>query len=365
MVLPESMSEIILGLGFAVMAGVTILFLLRPLSRTRPEPAREMPHVSFYRDQLEEVDRDLARGVLARDEVEISRTEIARRLLAAEDQSRSELSSPALRKLTALGILLTAPLLALALYLAQGSPELPDEPFAPRVEGALDELPIEALVFRVSQQLKETPDDLKGWEVIAPIYSDLGRFSEAANAWQRAIAIGGPTASRLASLGEARMRVGGKGMGKEERQIFGEAEKLDPMEPRAQYYLGLAEIEDGKRAEAAGRWQRLLDKGGAEEPWRAGLEAALLQLNASPAAEAIAALPAADQTAAIESMVAGLAAKLEKTPQDIEGWLRLIKSYGVLNKPDEAKAALLRARKEFAADKAALARLDAAEKAQN
>jgi len=358
------MNEIILGLGFALMAGVTILVLLRPLARLQ-SAAQEKPHLLFYRDQLEEIDRDLTRGVLAREEAQAARAEIARRLLAAEEQAVSGVSNPGLRKRIALGIMLLAPLLALALYLAQGSPELPDEPFAPRVEGALDKLPLEALVFRVSQQLKETPNDLKGWEVIAPSYSDLGRFKDAAHAWERAIAIGGPTASRLASLGEARMRMGGVGMGEAEQQIFLEAEKLDPVEPRTQYYLGLAEIEDGKRVEAASRWQRLLDNGPVDAPWRAGLEAALLQLQASDAASGMSDLSASEQNERIESMVAGLAARLEESPHDIEGWLRLIKSYGVLKKHAEANAALLRARKEFAEDKAALAQLDAAEKAQN
>ncbi len=64
----------------------------------------------------------------------------------------------------------------------------------------------------------------------------------------------------------------------------------------------------------------------------------------------------------IGGMVAKLAARLDENPDDLEGWLRLVRAYGVLGQRKEAEAALGRGRAAFADDKPALARLDAAEK---
>ena len=348
--------EIILGLCFAVMTGAVIVALLRSLSPRRPDATSDKPHLAFYKDQLAEIERDVARGVLAESEAEAARNEVGRRLLAAEDAlGASETSRPALRKKVILALLFFVPILTLGLYLMQGSPELRDTPFGPRVEGPIETLPLEALVYRVSQRLKENPEDLKGWEVIAPIYGELERFSDAARAWERAIAIGGASASRLAGLAEARINAADGAIGARERQLLSEAEKLDPLEPRTQYYLGLADIRNGKQEDALNRWRTLLEAAPQMATWREGFEAAIRRLEQP--ADAV--VPDTDKM--IEGMVTGLAARLEQQPDDLEGWLRLIRSYGVLGRQEDAGAALARARRVFAADGSALARLEHAE----
>jgi len=347
---------IILGLCFAIMTGVVIVALLRPLSPRRSGATPDKQHLAFYKDQLAEIERDVARGVLAKSEAEAARNEVGRRLLAAEDAlSAPEISRPALRKKVILALLFFVPTLTLGLYLAQGSPALRDVPFAPRVEGPIETLPLEALVYRVSQRLKENPEDLKGWEVIAPIYGELGRFSDAARAWERAIAIGGPSVNRLVGLAEAWINAANGDIGARERQVLNDAEKLDPLEPRTQYYLGLADIKDGKQQEALSRWQTFLDAAPETAPWRAGFEAAINRLG-EPAGNA-----AQNTDKMIEGMVAGLATRLEEQPDDLEGWLRLIRSYGVLERQEDANSALAQARKVFAGNASALTRLEQAE----
>ncbi len=54
-----------------------------------------------------------------------------------------------------------------------------------------------------------------------------------------------------------------------------------------------------------------------------------------------------EQAEMISGMVEGLAARLEEQPNDLEGWIMLIRSYGVLERPDEAKAAVDRALAAF------------------
>ena len=64
----------------------------------------------------------------------------------------------------------------------------------------------------------------------------------------------------------------------------------------------------------------------------------------------------------IRGMVEGLAARLEDSPDDLDGWLRLVRSYKVLNEQEKARKAIASARAAFAGDEAALARIEEAEK---
>ncbi len=361
-----------LWLIFAALTGAVIWALLRPLKTARERQAGGS-EVALYRDQLAELSRDVERGLIGENEAEAARIEISRRLIVAADAAERESAAPAAsrgsRRLAIVAIVVALPVFSLALYLTLGSPELPDMPFTARMDKPVTELPLDALVLKVEQHLKDNPEDLRGWEVVAPGYMRQGRFAEAAGAWSRAIAIGGETSGRLAARGEAEVMGANGAVPPEARADFAKAVALDPKEPRAQFYLGLADAQEGKKDAAAKRWTELLATAPKDAPWRAGVEAELADLTgkAPPGPTAEQAGAAADMAPEarkqmIEGMVAKLAARLDESPNDIEGWLRLIRSYGVLGKPAEAKEALARARKTFAADPASLARLDDAEK---
>lgn len=371
--MPDILPDLLLWFFFALMTGGAIWALLRPLGRKGEAPA-DHREIALYRDQLAEVGRDLERGVIAPAEAEAARIEVSRRLLAAADAAQRAEAAPkqkgSSRRLVVAAVMVVVPALSLGLYLALGSPDLPDEPFEPRMSVPVDQLPLAALVLKVEQHLKEDPSDLRGWEVLAPSYIRQGRYAEAASAWGRAIALGGETAARFAAKGEAEAMAANGLVTPVARDDFARAEKLDPREPRAQFYLGIAEVEDGKKEAASRRWQTLLASAPKDAPWRSAVEGELAALNNAapapgPSAQAMGAAadmsPEARQKM-IEGMVAGLAGRLEKNPDDIEGWLRLIRAYGVLGKHDQAARALATARKSFATDKVALSRLADAEK---
>jgi cytochrome c-type biogenesis protein CcmH len=360
-----------LWIGFALMTGAVVWALLRPLGRPRPSDG-EARDVELYRDQMTEVARDLERGVIAPAEAEAARIEVSRRLLAAADAAERDKSAPGAKRsprLAAMLVMLAVPVLSLGLYLALGSPDLPDAPFAPRVAGPADELPLDALVLKVEQHLKDNPGDGRGWEVLAPAYIRQGNFPAAVNAWSRAIALSGETASRLAARGEAEVLAANGVVTSPAREDFAKAVTLDAHEPRAQFYLGIAEVQGGKKDAAAARWRALLAAAPKDAPWRGSIEAELAALtNPAPGPTAEQADAAANMTPEarrkmIEGMVSGLAARLDKNPNDLAGWLRLVRAYGVLGKRAEADAALTRARAAFSGDKAALAELDAAARA--
>lgn len=361
--------HLLLWIGFAAMTGAVVWALLRPLAQ-KTEGKGEERDIALYRDQLAEVSRDLERGVIAPAEAEAAKIEVSRRLLAAADAAQSDKADRNPKRSSrpvAVLVMLAVPALSLGLYLSLGSPDLPDAPFAPRVAGPADQLPLDALVLKVEQHLKGNPADLRGWEVLAPAYIRQGNFSAAADAWSRAIALGGETAGRLAARGEAEVLAANGVVTPAAREDFGKAAQLDIREPRAQFYLGIADVQDNRKDKAAARWKSLLANAPKDAPWRASIEAELAALtNPAPGPSAQQAEAAANMTPQarqkmIEGMVSGLAARLEKNPKDLAGWLRLIRAYGVLGKRDEAKEALGRARAAFASDKSALAELAAAE----
>lgn len=357
-----SPNDILLFVAFAVLTGGALWLLLRPLrvGAANLEKRRGDGEVALYRDQLEEVDRDLERGVIGEREAEAARLEISRRLLAADEERgkvvRGGAADPRWRKGTALALVLALPALTLGVYLAEGSPGMKGQSFAERMNVPPEELPLEGLVLRIERHLKKEPDDLRGWELVAPVYLQLGRFEEAANAWTRAMLAGGVTAGRLAARGEARVMANDGVVGDAAKQDFRKAVELDPAEPRAQYFLGLVDLEAGNRDAALSRWKKLLATAPEDASWSPALRARIASIEERPA------ISAADEPM-IRGMVEGLASRLAEDPNDLEGWLRLIRSYKVLNEPDKAREAVAAARAAFAEDKEALARIVDAEKA--
>ena len=161
---------------------------------------------AVYRQQLDEVDKDLERGLIDDEAANAARTEIARRLLAVHDRGGNAAngagSSWPLR-LTLLSALAVLPLMAVGTYLALGSPELPDQPLAARLNAPAENQSLEVLIARIERHLAENPEDGKGWEVVAPVYMRIGNPQAAAKAYQNTIRLLGPSGERLTDLGEA------------------------------------------------------------------------------------------------------------------------------------------------------------------
>jgi cytochrome c-type biogenesis protein CcmH len=261
------------------------------------------------------------------------------------------------------------PFAALALYLVLGSPELPGEPLAARLNAPTQQQDVATLVARVEDHLKQSPDDGKGWEIVAPVYMRLGRPEDAAQAYANVIRILGSTAEREADRGEALVAAARGTVSADAHAAFDRANRLDPAALRPRFYLALALGQDGKRDEAIAAWQGLLAGAPEDQPWVKVARAELAKLEAGTApgptgADVAAAgnMPPEQRLAMIEGMVGSLAAKLEENPADGEGWARLLRSYMVLGRPDDAKTALAKARTALAANAAVLADVNRAAK---
>ena len=365
-----------LWLILALMTGAAIFAVIWPLAQNS-KAARSGSDVAVYRDQLNELERDLAAGSIGKTEAEAARVEISRRLLAAAEAAKAAAvavtpSATAWhRRAVALVALLLLPVGAGSLYLRLGSPGLASEPLTAQRGAQPDQqAPIENIVAKVEVHLQNNPKDGRGWEVLAPVYMQLGRYTDSVNAWRNALALLGESADREANLGEALVAEANGVVTADAKTAFVRAVTLDNTTVSARYYLGTAAEQDGKREEAAKIWRDLIAEAPAGAHWVSDVRAALARVEASPAAPSpgpsAAQIAAAtkqspdQQTAMIRGMVDGLAARLQQDGSDLDGWVRLVRSYKVLGELDKAQSAIGDAQRALANDPEKRKRLDVA-----
>jgi cytochrome c-type biogenesis protein CcmH len=343
---------------FALMTAAAIFAVLLPLGLTGR--SRGGNETSVYKDQLAEVERDLAAGMIGPAEAEAARVEIGRRLLAAADvEGGTPLqSNTRLRRVAAVLALVGLPLIAVATYIPLGSPRLGDFPLSARAHTKPDgSQSIETLVAQVEQHLEKNPTDGRGWTVLAPVLARIGRYDDAVQAFRNAITYAGESADRRADLGEAMVGAGGGVVTAEAKTEFERALALNAEEAKASYYLGLAAEQDGRAQDAAAIWRSMLEKGPADAPWRALVQTALTRVGGGTAPTLSDSTVAAakdmsdsDRTAMIRSMVDRLATRLKQNGDDVDGWLRLVRAYLVMGDQEKAKGALNDARHAVAND---------------
>lgn len=373
---------------WVILAGLTaivLFFLLRPLAGSGGSaPEREAFDAAVYRDQLDEIDSDRARGLIGEVEAESARLEVARRLLAADSKMAASDGAPKATKparAALIGVALALPIAAVSLYLVYGSPQLPDQPLAARLQDPASETNVAALVARVEARLRTHPDEGEGWDVIAPVYLSQQRYQDAAEAYSQAIRLLGASAKRLSGYGQALVLEQGGLVSDAAKHALEKALALDAtlIEPRI--LLAISKEQDGNYAGAIEDWRGLLDRRGGNEAWRAMIEKRIADAQAhlsgesgvtsetaqkpgapGPSAADVAAaqnMSPADRQAMIEGMVQKLAARLAQHGDDLAGWLRLVRAYTVLDRKDDATKALARAKTQFAGNEQAIEQLDA------
>ncbi|MEX0860177.1 MAG: c-type cytochrome biogenesis protein CcmI [Cucumibacter sp.] len=220
--------------------------------------------VGLYRAQLGELDRDLAAGTIAFADAEAARAEMGRELLRGENEWRA-MPRPRGSRWSPLLALPIVAILGLATYGLIGRPELPGQPAAGRPEIAARNDLIEA-VAGVEERLRAAPDDLAGWEVIAPVYLRIGRAADAVAAFRQVVALGGVSAERQTDLAEALIAEnGGEATG--EALSLLRAAAADPAGARARYYLASEATSAGRYAEARTLWEEVIAIGPADAPW--------------------------------------------------------------------------------------------------
>lgn len=352
---------------FALMTVAAIFAVLWPLSR-RGRPQLEGSEATVYKDQLAEIGRDVASGLIGPAEAGAARVEISRRLLgaaAADERAPPAVSNLRLRRTAAIAALVGLPVISLAFYLPLGSPRLGDFPLAERMRTPDPDESLVNLVAQVEAHLEKNPTDGRGWNVVAPVLTKLGRYDDAVRAYRNSITYNGDNAERRADLGEALAGAAGGVVTAEAKAEFERAVAIKPDEVKARYFLGLAAAQDGRNAEAASIWRAMLEQASSDAPWRPLVQDALARVDGA----AVPALPSdtvaaakdmnqADRDAMIHTMVDRLATRLKQNSDDVEGWLRLVRAYMVLGDRDRAKSAQADARQAVANDAERLRQLN-------
>ncbi len=385
-------------LACLIIAGVAAV-MVRALMRARgSKTGSAASDVQVYLDQMSEVTRDEARGVLAEKEAEAVRLEISRRLLDADRraQARDELA-PGNQMLGAGVIVATLFAGGIGIYLAQGAPGTPDLPMSARLTAldaaardrpdqneaetiAAPNLPgpgtVPADFLELMDQLraavKERPSDIQGLALLARNEARLGNFAAARRAQEQILAAKGDgiTTGDLAAMIEMMVFSAGGYVSPEAGEHVARLLARDPGNRAGRYFLGLLRVQAGRPDLAFPLWRDLLETSMADEPWVPVLRAGIADVAAGagvtyepPAVRGPTAAEVEDaedldvevREAMIRGMVEGLAARLAQEGGGPEEWARLVRSLMVLGDERRARDIYAEAQDVFGDDEAAMA----------
>lgn len=216
-------------------------FLLPPLLRRAPASSLSSAraNLSVYRDQLRELEADLARGVISPEQERLARAEIEKRVL--EEAGPEADGTPASRtgRWLAIAVAVAVPLAAAGLYAWLGTPAALD----PEVRLGMSEEDAESrkkmlqLTAQLAARMQARPDDATGWTMLGRAYASLGQYRDASAAYARAVALRPQDAALLIEYAEALIASQG---GRVEGEPVAVAERVLALEPANQPALALA-----------------------------------------------------------------------------------------------------------------------------
>ena len=256
-----------------LLVAAALWFVLRPLLRTggRAHPAaKKLALIDIFKQQLTELDADLASGTLAPEHYEQSRMELEKRLLA-ETEGGSASRTPvatrdARRFVLPVTIGLLVPLFAAGLYFVVGKPQvLVAKAPATAAESAdtahsTTQAQVQVMVARLAARLKDNPQDADGWAMLGRSYSLLQRFDDGAAAFAKAEALRPRDAQLLADYADTLAMARGKRFDGEPAALIQRALRVDPNNMKALTLAGSAAFDAGAYAQAAAVWQQLLQQ---------------------------------------------------------------------------------------------------------
>ncbi|WP_298842723.1 c-type cytochrome biogenesis protein CcmI [uncultured Roseobacter sp.] len=391
----------IITAGLAVVISVLIALAMRAPRAGGTEPAAAYD-LRVYRDQLREVDKDLARGVVGPADAERVRAEISRRILAADAALRAGQAGEDDRKgapgvvSAALAVLLIGG--SVGLYTQLGAPgygdlaltdrirmaeeRRADRPSQAAAEASLPSVQTPAsaspdyiaLVEQLRETVQQRPDDLQGHILLAQNEANLNNFPAAAEALSGVIRIkgSGATVTDFTDYADMLILAAGGYVSPEAEDALNTALAMDPTNGTARYYFGLMMAQTGRPDTAFRIWDGLLREGPPEAPWiepvlaqiedmafRAGVNYQIPAIGGGrgPTAadiEAAGNLSPTERMEMIGNMVSGLSERLATEGGPVEDWAQLITALGVLGQQGQARAVYDNAVEAFGDDTRAL-----------
>ena len=305
----------------------------RTVSVVRNDP------LAFYKAQLDDIQADIADGMLSDGDAETATLEIKRRLIKAGDKNTiSYHETKGGWHFYALGAVMIS--CAILLYSYLGSPQVAAHPHvAPEVmDRQISEdhpTTFNQAIAAIRLRLEADPQDIKSWTMLGSTLSSLRRYAEAADAFSHATKLNPQNTGWHLRLGEAIMAMHGGQVVPAAGNAFQTILRIDPTHPGAQFYLGLGQKQLGNVDNTRSIWQNLVDTAPTDAPWLPTVrqELAMLEGSSRPMdgpsksdVEAVQAMSEDEQAAFIGSMLDKLRAKLEDNPDNAQGWMMLARS---------------------------------------
>ncbi|HUX23443.1 MAG TPA: c-type cytochrome biogenesis protein CcmI [Burkholderiales bacterium] len=251
----------------ALLTVVALAFLITPLLRGRGRTvagvSRTASNLTIFRDQLAELDADLAAGSIDREQWEAARGDLQRGLLEDAATPAVAPAAAAVKRSTvaAVALAVALPIVAVSGYVVVGNPQGLNPSKASAMAGAphgVTQAQIEGMVAELAQRLKSKPDDAEGWIMLARSYSALGRFGEAANAYAQADSRFKLNAQLLADYADSLAMSQGQSLLGKPEALIQRALKADGNNLKALALAGTVEFEKQDFAKAAEYWRRIL-----------------------------------------------------------------------------------------------------------
>jgi len=378
---------------------IAALFALALLTRRAEAEHPAAYDLRIYRDQLKEVERDLARGVINEADAERIRTEVGRRVLAADAQlAIADVSSQQPRSLTIAIAAIIALLLTgggVAIYTQLGTPGLGDLPHKARLQASqelyssrssheafLARLPVRnapqqeagylELVERLREAVASRPDELQGQQFLAQSEARLGNYAAARAAQSAVIRLKGEAvgASDFVTMAQMYITEADGYVSPEAEAALRRALRADRTDPVARYFLGQMWLQNDRPDRAFGLWSQLLNEGPEEAPWIAPIRQSIDDIAwlagvdyTQPAPSEMATdmpgptvqdienageMTPEERQEMVQSMVQRLNDRLATEGGTPEEWARLISAYGSLGDEGRARAIWLEAQQRFA-----------------
>ena len=302
------------ALTAALLAALALAWILPGLLRHRraASAASVNANLAVLRDQLTELERDLANSTISAQQYDESRRELERRALEESrgvERQTAPSTGSATRTAIALGVAL--PVGAALLYWQLGNPAAI---FAPARDGAAAVTPqqIEQMVSDLAARLEKAPDDAAGWALLGRSYFALQRYPQSAAAYARAAALQQDNASLLADYADALAMSQGRRIDGPVIAILERALELDPQQWKALAMAASAAFERKQYEKAAGYWETLRARAPAESEFARLLEANIAEARALGGIESSAAVPPAGASVrGTVSLSPGLAGKAD------------------------------------------------------
>lgn len=367
----------------------------------------------IYQAQLAEITREESAGLISADDARMARTEVQRRLVATTGASSMiETNDMTLTdRSTFIAVGAAIALGSAILYSAVGSPGVGSSNHPPIMMGQapggmpvanassssggqMSVAPVDEMIGSLEARLRDAPNDVEGWRMLGWSKFRTDDYAGAAAAYGQAVKLAPGDAETQSSYGESLSRAAGGLVTEDAAKALQAALKADPQDARARFLLGLKKEQSGKPQDALNDWIAMLETAPADAPWFDEVRGRAVELSqssgidvsrrlpaargavtdmiplspdtqrpAGPTAADVAnaqALPPEAQQQMIDGMVARLDQRLKANPNDLDGWLKLIRARRVLNQQDLAAKALADGKIQFAKDAAAQQRLDRA-----